>query len=1041
MLYDIKKRNNYKNFKVFKDNRLDHRAYFIPFGSREGATADPIKKRYSSDRVTVLNGEWDFKYYTKLKDIPDPFDTEKTEFDKIPVPGVWSRYGYEPPFYTNIRYPYLCTPPKPPVNTLEGIYKGAVDGEEYVCKEQYNSAGIYRTFINIDDTDKRYILSFLGVAGSLEVYMNGKYVGYSEGSHNTAEFYLDRYLGLGQNELVVVVRKWCNGSYLEDQDMFRENGIFRDVLLFKNEHSFIYDFEFFTSKAGAKYDAIVNVKVVGFDGTTVSVSLTDGKNIVGMRVAEAQPETKLMLDALDVTEWSAEIPKLYRLDIVLMKGGKIIEYVSKNVGFKTVTLDGRVFLLNGKKVKLLGANHHDTDAETGYYLSPEKLERDIKLFKEYNMNAVRTSHYPPDPLFIELCDIYGLYVIDEADIETHGTKTPGQISEKLKWKNHFWDRVEALYTRDRNSVSVTMWSLGNESGGIRCQDYCYKKLKSMTLLPIHYEGAGRTRRGAFDVASAMYTSIPQLIRNGEGRPLGPLSALGRAIKKKPFFLCEYAHAMGLGPGNLKEYVEAFYKYDGLMGGCIWEFADHAIKHGPDKPYEYTYGGDHGEYVHDGEFCVDGLFFPDRTPSTAALAVKNVYRPVTARLIANGVLELKNRLSFRNTSYITCRGKVMLQGEAVFDFSFACDIQPGATHIYNLNFEVSHGDVQILLDYFDGDKSVASECVDASFELTKLNAPSAGRNIYVTQESGVVTVHYDAGIVRFSKEKGAVIGYSYCGKEYLAMRPGNYGNGRIYTNIYRAPIDNDRIINCVWKMYGYNDLTTENVSVEAVQRDTYVDVAIINKLKDKRGKLRFTVKDVYTVRSNGQINVRSELKPASRTQPYIPKIGKIIEMRPEFSEIIYFGSGPYESYPDFKEQSRPGVYHTNVDELPVNYIRPQESGNRTDIRYAVAMDKEGAGLMFLADSELLNFNGKRYTDKALATFKHREDIVKEDDVIYYSVDGYMLGVGSASCGPMTLPEYRLKCNRKYVYSFTVMPFTELKYVMAEIRSKTNNREDK
>ena len=274
-----------------------------------------------------------------------------------------------------------------------------------------------------------------------------------------------------------------------------------------------------------------------------------------------------------------------------------------------------------------------------------------------------------------------------------------------------------------------------------------------------------------------------------------------------------------------------------------------------------------------------------------------------------------------------------------------------------------------------------------------------------------------------------------------MRPGNYGNGRIYTNIYRAPIDNDRIINCAWKTYGYNDLTTENVSVEAVQRDTYVDVAIINKLKDKRGKLRFTVKDVYTVRSNGQINVRSELKPASRMQPYIPKIGKIIEMRPEFSEIIYFGSGPYESYPDFKEQSRPGVYHTNVDELPVNYIRPQESGNRTDIRYAVAMDKEGAGLMFLADSELLNFNGKRYTDKALATFKHREDIVKEDAVIYYSVDGYMLGVGSASCGPMTLPEYRLKCNRKYVYSFTVMPFTELKYVMAEIQSKTNDREDK
>lgn len=1041
MLYDIRKRNNYKNFKVFKDNRLDHRAYFIPFGSRDGAEVDPVKKRYCSDRVRVLNGEWDFKYYPRIKDIPDPFDTDAVEFGTIPVPGVWSRYGYEPPFYTNIKYPYLCTPPKPPVDKVEGIYEGGCDGEDYVCKRQYNSAGIYRTFIDIDETDKRYILSFLGVAGSLEVYLNGKYVGYSEGSHNTAEFYLDSFLTEGRNELVVAVRKWSNGSYLEDQDMFRENGIFRDVLLFKNEQSFIYDFEFFNSKSNGLYDAIVNIKVVGFDGVGVSVSLTDGSDIVAMRVAEAQPETKLMLDALNVQEWSAENPKLYRLDIVLMKGGKIIEYVSKNVGFKTVSIDGRAFLLNGKKIKLLGANHHDTDPETGYYMNPQKIERDIRLFKEYNMNAVRTSHYPPDPLFIELCDVYGLYVVDEADIETHGTKTPGQISGNRKWREHFWDRVEALFMRDRNSVSVTMWSLGNESGGILCQDYCYKKLKNLTLIPIHYEGAIRTSRGGYDVASAMYTSVTDLKKAGEGRPFAFIPAARRAIKKKPFFLCEYAHAMGLGPGNLKDYVETFYKYEGLMGGCIWEFADHAVKHAPGKPYEYTYGGDHGEYIHDGEFCVDGLFYPDRTPSTGARAVKNCYRPITARLIANGVLELRNRLSFRNTSYITCRGKVMLQGESVFDFSFVCDIAPGAAHIYNLNFEVMHGDVQILLDYFEGDRLVASECVEASFALTEIKAPTDGHGICAAEEGGTIGVHFDSGTIRFSKEKGAVIGYSYGGKEYLAMRPGNSGCGRIYTNVYRAPTDNDMYIKSSWHKWGYDALTTENLSFEVIRREKSVDVVVNNVMKDPGGKARFKVRDIYNVRLNGSVRILSEVRPVSPRQPMIPKIGKIVEMRPEFSEIVYFGAGPYESYPDFKEQSRPGVYHTTVDALPENYIRPQESGNRTDVRYALAMDKEGAGLMFTADSELLNFNGKRYTDKALEGFKHREDIVRENDVLYYSIDGFMLGIGSNSCGPLTLPEYRLNCNRSYTYSFTVTPFTELKYVVAEIQNKTNDREDK
>ena len=915
----------------------------------------------------------------------------------------------------------------------------SVDGETYAVGDaQYNSIGVYRTFINVDDLTKRYILSFLGVAGALEVYLNGSYVGYSEGSHNTAEFAIDSLLREGDNELVVAVRKWSNGSYLEDQDMFRENGIFRDVLLFKNEQSFVYDFEFFTSKRNNLYDAIVNVKVTGFDGVSVSVSLSDGDRVVAMRVAEAQPVTKLMLDALKVEEWSAEIPKLYELNIVLMQGGRIIEFIRKKVGFKTVNIDGRVFTLNGKKIKLLGANHHDTDAETGYYMTPEKIERDIKLFKEYNMNAIRTSHYPPDPLLIELADIYGLYVIDEADIETHGTKTPKQISDKKKWREHFWDRVKAMFMRDRNSVSVTLWSLGNESGGIRCHDYCYKMLKPLTLIPVHYERAINTGRGGYDVMSAMYTSVPSLIKAAEGRP--PAFEFNRAaragIKKKPFMLCEYAHAMGVGPGNLKEYVDAFFKYDSLLGGCIWEFADHAVKHAPDKPYKYTYGGDHGEYIHDGEFCVDGLFYPDRTPSTGAISAKNLYRPVTARLIANGILELRNRLSFRNTAYLTARGRVMLNGDAVLKFEFPCDIAPGAKHIYNLNFEVMHGDVQIHLDYYDGERLVAYESVDANVELTKLKAlPNRGK-VRVSEESGILAVRFDGGMIRFDRSDGAVVGYSVNDVDYLADVPAKCGSGRIYTNIYRAPTDNDQNIKIEWKIFGYNALKTVNDNFKYKEYDGRVEIGVDNRLVTPSGKTRFRVKDTYTVYADGIVRVESALSPLSKLMPMLPRVGKTVEMRPEFSDIVYYGAGPYESYPDFKAQSRPGVYKTGVDDLGDKYIRPQECGNRTDVRYAAVMNQKGEGLMFLADTALLNFGGKRYTDSALEGFKHREDIVNDDKAIYYSVDGYMLGIGSNSCGPLTMKEYRLNTDRTYTYSFKIVPFTELKEVTDKFDEETD-----
>ena len=1028
MIYRIKDKANYKNFKVFKDNRLDQRAYFIPFPSeKEAAAATLLNKRYLSEKVVVLNGEWDFVYYRNNKEVPAVFDTEAVCFDKVKVPSCWQFTGYEPPFYTNIKYPYLCTPPKPPINTAEGIYKGAIDGETYkVGDKQYNSVGVYRRFFTIKDLGKRYILSFLGVASNAEIYVNGNYVGYSECSHNTAEFYLDEHLRLGENELVVVVHKWCNGSYLEDQDMFRNNGIFRDVLLFVNEKTFIYDFEFFTTKRNDMYDAIINVNVVDFDGASVTVTLTDKGKLMAIRSVEAASCAKIMLNSLKVEEWSAEVPRLYDLTITLSVHGTVIECIRKKVGFKTITIEGRVYKLNGKKIKVLGVNHHDTNPRTGYYLTPAEIERDVLLCKEYNINTVRTSHYPPDPLFPELADYYGLYLIDEADIETHGTRTPGQISNRLKWKDHYWDRVKGMYMRDRNSPSVILWSLGNESGGVRCQDYCYKMLKPLTLIPVHYEGAIRTRRGGYDVVSAMYTDVRAVAKAAEVHPSRKdLYAIGpsKAIKAKPFILCEYAHAMGLGPGNLEEYVETFFKYDELMGGCIWEMVDHAILHGCDKPYKYTYGGDHGEYTHDGNFCVDGLFYPDRTPSTGAYNVKNCYRPVKARLVDAGIIELTNRNYFRNSSYITVKGTVMFEGKAVFRFEFPCDIEPRSKHIYNLNFDVRGGDTMINLDYYDGARLVAFEQLEVHRALTEVR-PIRGKKVSAEPYGDILEVTFDSGTVRFDRTTGAIASYVYNGISYFADKPAKSGRGRFYTNIFRAPSDNDMCFYRKWKEYGYNALISRNDTFNYQVYADRVEINAVNGMYASGGRKVLTVKDVYTVFASGIIRAESSVTPFIKFGPILPRVGKTVELKKEFRDIVYYGRGDKECYPDFKAHARIGVYRSDIGDFVEPYIRPQESGNRTEVRYAAVRNSAGEGLMFLADFAPFNFGAKEYSDQALAEFRHREDIVKDPEVNYYSVDGFMGGVGSASCGPMTLPAYRLKCNRSYTYSFKMIPFTSL-----------------
>ncbi|MCR4925729.1 MAG: glycoside hydrolase family 2, partial [Clostridiales bacterium] len=619
---------NYKDFDVIEENKLKPRSYFIPYENFERLVAtDCLTERYRSDIVKVLSGKWEFKYYDKISKLPAQFDSQKERMDIINVPSDWQRTGYEPPVYINNLYPFKRKPPFIP----EDI-----------------PVGVYRKVIVINDTEKNYILSFLGVASCFDLYINSRHVGYSEGSHNLAEFDITRYLESGENEIIVTVFKWCNGTYLECQDMFRENGIFRDVLLTKLDRTYIYDYQIKTQKSSNGYNLDVDVDIIGrVADYTVKITVARGKDIVATQELGAQNSLKFSFYDLKVEEWSAEIPNIYEVYIALKWYGKDKEVIRNYTGFRSIEIKGDKFLFNGQPIKFKGVNHHDTHEKNGYVLTADEMYYDIDLMKKMNINAVRTSHYPPDPILLNLCDLLGLYVIDEADIETHGfygefPYRMNQLSNNKKWLPRYMERVKSMYMRDRNHPSITMWSLGNESGGWKNQDKCYAYLhKECPSVPVHYEGVRYTPRLAYDVYSQMYTRPQSVEKIKKSKRL--------SAHRKPFFLCEYAHAMGVGPGGAEKYWEQIYSSDKLMGGCVWEWADHAVYH--EDGYRYTYGGDHNEVIHHGNFCVDGLLFPNRTMHTGAYNIKNIYRPLRVKLTENGDYEFTNTNYFLSSEYI------------------------------------------------------------------------------------------------------------------------------------------------------------------------------------------------------------------------------------------------------------------------------------------------------------------------------------------------------------------------------------------------------
>jgi len=970
MIYCIN-RENYHRFDVMEVNKLPPRSYFIPFEDR--AQADCVKllhKRYDSPKVTCLNGVWDFKFYPQPGMLPAVLDTEKIAFDTMDVPACWQYRGIDRPFYVNTRYQFPYDPPKIPTVDPVGTTFSWLGADKGVGprwdkpKDEYNFVGVYRKKLMIEEVSKRFILSFLGVASCVDVYINGMFAGYSEGSHNTAEFDITRMLRSGENEILAVVRRWCTGTYLECQDMFRSTGIFRDVLLYEMDKNDIWDVDFAPVKDGERYAANTSVYVSG--GGTVKVTLCGHGICLEETVQTVKGIATVIFENLEVMEWSAENPVLY--DLYVEMGNTCVK---QRVGFKDVRIEGTVFTVNGQPLKLRGVNHHDTSAVSGYYMTPAEIQRDVKLCKAYNIDTIRTSHYPPDPLLLELCDEMGIYVVDEADLETHGTfsmqvpPTYNSLSHDPAWQPRFLDRIQRLYGRDKNHAGIIMWSLGNESGGYANTDAMYFWLKEHTAIPVHYESAVHCKRVAYDVGSEMYPSVENV------RLVGQRKRREKQLNDRPYFLCEYAHAMGVGPGAMEEYWDEIYSYENLMGGCVWEMVDHAVLHADGS---YTYGGDHGEWIHDGNFCCDGIFYPDRTPSTGARIVRHVYRPLRIRHLNGNRYEVFNTMAFTG-------------GEA-----------------YVMTFRFSDGRTMAIRASVPplSKRIIALKGGEAAGEWVTVCVSKDGHELsreqIVFKQQMVSQVRTTTSLPEGFSFTDGVIRYCQDGKMLTAGAP--------YTVLFRAPVDNDINYMMVNTMEPYTRQTEQILETRMKDGKFCVKSRIRNKYQE------FLCEDSYEGCESG-ILVTSRLR-CVRGGGKLPRFGKAFRLEESFWQVEYLGRND-ESYNDMKDHAQIDLVRSTVDRMTEPNLRPQESGNRCDCAWAKLSDGETT-FTFTAVDKPFELGVKPYSDTELLTMRHREDELSSGT--YVTVSAFQMGIGTGICGPETRPEYCYSAKEEHVLRFII-----------------------
>ncbi len=968
----------------------DH-AYFIPFALEQ----DPFAPREKSKKFEVLNGEWSFRYYDSILDLEEDFLSLNFS-EKLPVPSNWQLYGYDRPQYTNVVYPIPFDPPFVPDDDPVGIYQTT-----YAWKQD----GLRR------------ILGFEGVDSCFYLYVNDAFVGYSQVSHHTSEFDVTPYLKEGDNRITVAVLKWCDGTYLEDQDKIRLSGIFRDVYVLSRPEKRLEDY---CVKTLLDLDANKAKLELTLQGSDASIRLWDPDGDLVME-GEAKDGVTTSFSVEHPILWSAELPNLYRLEIKTEN-----EIIGERVGFRCVALRNGIIYINGKPLKIRGVNRHDSYPDTGYAASVEQLRGDLILMKQHNINAIRTSHYPNAPIFYQLCDEYGFYVIDEADVEAHGCV---DVFNDFKWSAHngyngiallasderfleaIVDRERLLVARDKNRPCVIFWSLGNESGygtNFRAGALEIKKMDDTRL--VHYESThhlDETSTDVLDMVSQMYTS-----------PQGMVEFLSKDTR--PFLLCEYCHAMGNGPGDLEAYRNVIYSNDRFVGGLVWEWCDHAIPQGKtaDGKVKYGYGGDFGERHNDGNFCMDGLCYPDRRPHTGLLELKQVYRPVRVSAgEAPGTYTIQSFLAFANAgelldgSYeITVEGNLTKQG------SFSFSVEPlGKTQLQidGIAEAIKQQDAYIRFIFTAKKKETWCEqgyeiCfeqlpisegklhkADDEVVSQKDSTPSkdAKSKLQITEQGYEIRIQAGELLYLFQKRLGTFTSIQSNGKELLD-RPMQF-------NFFRAPVDNDNMRGD-WYRAHLNDYDTKIYSTEVKKEDGQAIITVQESFGWNMYQPFYKGTTRFMIDGKGKLQIESDGETSNKVT-FLPRFGVRLFLKRSFDDVAYLGYGPYESYADKHQASYFGSFSSKVSDEHEDYIRPQENSSHFGCK-RMQLTGDGATITFTAEKPF-SFNVSEYTQEELAGKRHNYELEKCGSTVV-CVDGMMAGVGSSSCGPALAEEYRI-----------------------------------
>ena len=1002
----------WENHQIDGINRMPARAHFLTFPSKEKALLN--NNRYTH-AFKNLNGVWKFMFLDAPEYSPEGFfnsDFDVTKMDDITVPGNWQLQGYGKMHYSDLWYNFPINPPYVPTENPTGIYK-----RTFFVEESYR--------------DKKIIIRFCGVDSAYHLWINGKEVGYSKVARNESEFDITDLIRVGEeNDVTVRVYQWSDGTYLEDQDMWWESGIFRDVELIGVPKDGINDYKVIADLDDEYKNGIF--KVEAFLRTTKEVNVTfelvdAGENTVFTKTVVAK-EGKACIDEViaDVNHWTAETPYLYKLFMTVEDDGQIIEVIPQNVGFRNIRLNGETFLVNGVAIKFKGVNRHDYSPQNGRVVSREEIEKDIILMKQFNINAIRTSHYPNSYYLYDLCDEYGMYLIAETDLECHGFELTGDykwITDDPSWELAYVSRMTRMIERDKNHPAIIFWSLGNESA-FGCN---FRKMTDVahemdpTRL-VHYEGD-------FDVESAdVYSTMYTWIENPK-KPYLMKDIIEKS--KKPHIHCEYCHAMGNGPGNLKDYQDLVYAHDKLQGGFVWEWFDHGIESFTESGEKYyRYGGDFGDDPSNKDFCIDGLIMPDRTPSPGLYEYKKVIEPITTTAvdIQKGIINLLSRYDFANLDRFNLVYKVMeddvilqtgfmavpsIEARANKDITLPYDlsvikVKPGAHYYVNISYQLRE------------DTSYASsghELATAQFEL-----PLYKEGIMVRPE-GILNVEKEHTTLHvkganfsldFNLVNGNLMNIVRDGMQVLSKGP--------RLTLWRAPISNDmEIIDKLKKVY-FLHLEHEvvmNIDYHMEGNILKVEVDTINSTTNSAW--HFKTKYVYTVCPSGDVLIDVEGTPSGRVDlapDMLPRIGVSMHLDKSMEHVRYFGMGPGENYADSKEAAQMGLYANTVDGLFTNYVIPQENGNHMGCKWVSMTNDRGMGLLASTEGDF-NFSASWYEDKDLDDAKHTCDLVKRDYIVF-NVDYKQNALGTNSCGQWQLDKYRAKFE-DFKLSFRLTPF--------------------